>query len=95
MDLHIWLCVYILSHVWFFATSWAIDCQNPLLMKYPGKNTRVACHFLLQGIFRTGIKSTFLALAGRFFTTAPPRKPLYMTTLTYIYYVYAKVISST
>ena len=34
----------------------------------PGKNTGVGCHFLLQGIFLTQ------GLAGRFFTTEPPRK---------------------
>ena len=37
----------------------------------PGKNTGVACHALLQGIFPTwGIKHTSLALAGGFFTTS-------------------------
>ena len=51
---------------------------------FPGKNTRVGCHFLLQGIFWTqglnpGIKPTSPALAGRLFITEPPGKPL--TTL--------------
>jgi len=39
------------------------------------------CHFLLQGTFLTqGSNSVFLAcptLAGGFFTTAPPGKPVY------------------
>ena len=45
---------------------------------FPGKNTGVGCHFLLQGIFLTqGSKSAVSpALAGGFFTTAPPGKPL-------------------
>ena len=32
-----------------------MDCQAPLTMEFffPGKNTRVGCHFLLQGIFPT------------------------------------------
>ena len=32
-----------------------MDCslQNSLLMDYPGQNTGVGCHFLLQGIFPT------------------------------------------
>ena len=36
----------------------------------------VGCHFLFQGIF-LGIKLAFTALAGRFFTTEPPKKPYY------------------
>ena len=46
---------------------------------FPGKNTRVGCHFLLQGIFpNTGTEPkslTSLAQAGRFFTTEPAGKP--------------------
>ena len=50
---------------------------------FPGKNTGVGCHFLLQGIFPDpGIEVTSPALAGRFFTTEPPGKP-YCTTLLY------------
>ena len=33
--------------------SWTIACQAPLSMEFPGKNTGVGCHFLLQGIFPT------------------------------------------
>ena len=36
----------------FFATPWIIAHQSPLSMDFPGKNTGVGCHFLLQGIFR-------------------------------------------
>ena len=43
----------LLSHVWLFATPWAAARQSPLSMDFPGKNTRVGCHFLLQGIFPT------------------------------------------
>ena len=43
-----------------------------------GKHTGVGCHFLLQGIFWTQGSNPCLfvspALAGRFFTTAPPGK---------------------
>ena len=47
---------------------------------FPGKNTEVGCHFLLQGIFLTqGSNSHLLhlspALAGRFFTIASPGIP--------------------
>ena len=39
--------------VWFFVTPWTIACQAPPSMGSPGKNTRVGCHSLLQGIFPT------------------------------------------
>ena len=46
---------------------------------FPGKNAGVSCRFLSQGnLPNPGIKHTSpasLALAGRFFTTAPPGKP--------------------
>ena len=35
------------------ATSWTTACQAPLSMDFSGKNTRVHCHFLLQGIVLT------------------------------------------
>ena len=56
-----------------------MDCRPPGPWNFPGKNTRVGCHFLLQGnlpgpgIERAHI-SWSLVLAGRFFTTAPPGK---------------------
>jgi len=37
---------------WFFATLWTVAPQAPMPMGFPGKNTVVACHFLLQGILR-------------------------------------------
>ena len=40
-----------LSHVQLFVTPWAIACQAP--WDFPGKNTGVSCHFLLQRIFPT------------------------------------------
>ena len=51
---------------------------------FPGKNTGVGCHFLLQGIFLAqgltlrlllGRKILFFFLAGGFFTTKLPGKP--------------------
>ena len=49
-------------------------------------NTGVGSHFLLQGIFPTkpGTEHTTLestAFAGRFFTTVPPRKPIYLCSV--------------
>ena len=42
---------------------------------FPGKNTGVCCHFLLHGMFLTQTEPMAPALAVRFFTTDPPRKP--------------------
>ena len=39
------------SHVQLFATLWTVAHQAFLSMVFPGKNTGVSCHFLLQGIF--------------------------------------------
>ena len=36
-----------------FVTPWTVAHQAPLAMGFPIKNTRVGCHFLLQGIFPT------------------------------------------
>ena len=46
-------CVWVLSRVRLFVTPWSVTCQAPLSMGFPGKNTGVGCHFLLQGIFPT------------------------------------------
>ena len=45
--------VKLLSHVRLSATPWTVACQAPLSMGFPGKNTGVGYHFLLQGIFPT------------------------------------------
>ena len=46
-------CAPLLGGVWLSATPWTVALQAPLFMGFPGKNTGVGCHFLLQGIFRT------------------------------------------
>ena len=33
-----------------FGVPWTVAHQAPLSVDFPGKNTRVGCHFLLQGI---------------------------------------------
>ena len=49
------VCAQLLSHVWLFVTPWTVARQAPLSCpwEFPGRNTRVGCHFLLQGIFLT------------------------------------------
>ena len=52
------------DHSVMLVTPWTIAPQAPLSMDFPGKNTGVGCHFLLQGIFLTleGIKLSSSAL---------------------------------
>ena len=60
-----------LSHIRLFRDP--TDCSLPgsfVHGLFPGKNTGMGYHFLLQGIFLTqGLNSKSPALAGRFFTT--------------------------
>ena len=42
-----------LSCVWLFATPWTVAYRLLHPWDFPGKNTRVGCHFLLQGTFLT------------------------------------------
>ena len=47
----------------YFVTPWTIAHQALLSMDFPGNNTRVGCHFLLQGIFPTQESNLHLLLA--------------------------------
>ena len=52
----------LLSHVELFATRWTVAHQT-LSMDFPGKNTGLDCHFLLQGIFLIqGLKLCLLSV---------------------------------
>ena len=51
---------------------------------FPGKNTGVHCHFLLQEIFPTQRSNSCLLLAGEFFTTEPPGEPPGKIIYTYL-----------
>ena len=56
-----------------FATPWTVACP----WDFPGKNSEVGCHFLLQGIFLTrGLNLHLLHWQADSFTTAPPGKPI-------------------
>ena len=43
--------VCVLSHVWLFRTPWTVASRLLCPWNFPGKNTGVGSHFLLQGIF--------------------------------------------
>ena len=48
------VCVQSLSCIQLYGTPWMVAHQTPLSLGFtPGENTRVGCHFLLQGIFQT------------------------------------------
>ena len=61
-----------------------MDCSPSIssVHGFPGKNTGVGCHFLLQGIFLTQELNLSLSciscIGGGFFTTEPPGKLLHM-----------------
>ena len=43
----------VLSHVWLFVTPWTVAARLLCPWDFPGKDTVVGCHALLQGIFLT------------------------------------------
>ena len=56
------MCVY----VQFLATLWTVAARLLCPWDFPGKNTRVGYHFLLQGIFPTqGLNPGLPLLHGR------------------------------
>ena len=66
-----------------FTTPWtaACSCRIPWPLcpwDFPGKNTGVGFHFLLQGFPDPGIKTMSPTLAGGFFTTEPPGNPTHL-----------------
>ena len=69
-----------LSHVWLFATPWIVAFQAPLSMKFSRQKYWSGLPFSPpEDLPDPGIEPTSLAspaLAGRFFTTVPPGKPV-------------------
>ena len=73
------VCVCALSHVWFFVTPWTIAHQPPLSMGFLKQEYWSGLPFPPPGDYpNPGMEPkspVSLALAGRFFTTAPSGKP--------------------
>ena len=69
------------------------------LWNLSGKNTGVVCHFLLQRIFLTQGSNpcllTFPALAGRFFTSEPPGKPIVYISPSYWFFFSCTTLTGT
>ena len=62
------------------ATSWTVALQAPLSVKFPRQESWSGLPFPSPGdLPSSGIKPTSPALAGGFFTTVPPGKPLHST----------------
>ena len=67
----------VLSHVQFFATPWITACQAPLSIKLFRQVYWNGFPLPSQGDRpNPGIKPMLPALAGKLFTTEPPRKPI-------------------
>ena len=86
------MCVCTLSHVWLFVTPWTVACQAPLSMGFSRQEYWNGLPFPPPGNFPDpGIETTSPAspaLAGRFFTTAPPGKPITDIRLMIIIYLW-------
>ena len=61
------VCAQSLCRVRHFLTSWTVAARLLCLWDFPGKNTGVGCHFLLQGIFPTRDRTrfSFVSCIGR------------------------------
>ena len=66
-----------LSCVWLFPTPWTVACQAPLSMGLSWQEYCSGLAFPAPGdLSDRGIENASSALAGEYFTTALPRKPL-------------------
>ena len=64
-------------NIQFFATLWTVACQAALSMEFSRQEYWSGLSFPTPGDFPdSGIEPAFPALAGGFFTTKPPGKPL-------------------
>ena len=65
----------VVSRVWLFATSGTVAHQVICPLDFPGKSTRVGCHFLLHRIFLTQrLNSSLLHWQANSLPTEPPEK---------------------
>ena len=75
------VCVWVLSCVPSFVTPWTVACQAPLSMGFPRQEFWSELSLPIPGdLPNLGIEPISLlspALAGRFFTTVTPEKPLF------------------
>ena len=85
------MCAQSLSHVRLFTTPWTVAHQAPLSMEFSRQEYWSGLPFPIPvGLPDPGIKPASLALAGRFFTTVPPVKPIEGTYLNIIKAIYGE-----
>ena len=79
------MCVCVLSRVWLFVISWTAGCLASLSTEFSRQEYWSGLPLLSPGdLPNPGIEPASLAppaLAGGFFTTAPPGKPLHLSWL--------------
>ena len=82
-DLFIARMLSCFSHVWFFETLCTVACQAPLSMGFSRQEYWSGLSFASPGdLPDPRIEPTSLmSLAGRFFTSLPPGKPLLLNTV--------------
>ena len=77
----------VLSSVWLFATPWTVALQTPLSTEFSRQEYWSELPFPTPGHLPSSVieprSSASLLLAGRSFTTAPPGKPHWASSLTY------------
>ena len=70
-------CCVVLNHVLLFVTPWTVHARFVCPWDFPGKNTGVGCHSLLQKIFPTqGLRPGLLHWLVDSLPFEPPGKPL-------------------
>ena len=68
--------VYLLSCVLLFETPWTAACQAPLSIAFPRQEYWSGLPSIFPDLPNPRSEPTSLTLAGGFFTTEPPGKPL-------------------
>ena len=87
------MCVYahtcVLSHVRLFVTPWTLAREAPLFLEFSRQEYWKGLPFPPpEDLPDARIKPRSPALAGGFFTTGPPGKPMHMYTQIYYTYTY-------
>ena len=71
-----------------FATPWAVALQAPLSVGFPGKNTGVSCHFLLQDCL---LRKAFLSLLVILWNSAFKYVYLYFSPLPFVSFLISAI----
>ena len=90
------VCTQLLSHVLLFAAPWTLVCQAPLSMEFARQEYWSALPFPTpEDLSNPGIEPLSPELAGGFFTTSIPGKPLAINSCLIPSFKHLKVLSTT